>query len=206
MHQIFWSLARRWALGKCHIHFWENLNMGSIWSPFSRIWLFGARIRCHGSVSQKSGSHFPVIDSTLRQEGCTFQVWVKTDSDLIQNWFRSDSKLVQIWFKTGSDLIQNWFKSDSKLNLVALSPFLWGVQGGGGPDISRLIHHWILLPSHVMCTYEEALAFPDLFKSESSIKSETSSGQHYEGANIFYESDSYLNSPLLVLLDESISV
>ena len=108
MHQIFWSLARRWALGKCHIHFWENLNMGSIWSPFSRIWLFGARIRCHGSVSQKSGSHFPVIDSTLRQEGCTFQVWVKTDSDLIQNWFRSDSKLVQIWFKIGSNLIQNW--------------------------------------------------------------------------------------------------
>ena len=108
MHQIFWSLARRWAPGKCHIHFWENLNKGSIWSPFSRIWLFGARIRCHGSVSQKSGSHFPVIDSTLRQEGCTFQVWVKTDSDLIQNWFRSDSKLVQIWFKIGSNLIQNW--------------------------------------------------------------------------------------------------
>ena len=105
----------------------------------------------------------------------------QTGSDLIKNWFRSDSKLIQIWFKTGSDLIQNWFKSDSKLNLVALSPFLWGVQGGGGPDISRLIHHWILLPSHVMCTYEEALTFPDLFKSESSIKSETSSGQHYGG-------------------------
>ena len=57
-----------------------------------------------------------------------------------------------------------------------------------------------------MSRYEEALTFPDLFKSESSIKSETSSGQHYEGANIFYESDSYLNSPLLVLLDQSISV
>ena len=36
---------------------------------------------------------FPVIDSTLQPEGCTFQVWVKTDSDLSHHWFRSDSKL-----------------------------------------------------------------------------------------------------------------
>ena len=131
-------------------------------------------------------------------------------SSLSQNWFWSDSKLVQIWFKTGSDLIQNWFKSDSKLNLVALSPFLWGVQGGGGPDISRLIHHWILLPSHVMCRYEEALTFPDLFKSESSIKSETSSGQHYGGKHFLriwfiseFSSISVIRSKYLCLIFES---
>ena len=88
-----------------NIIFWKNLNKGSIWSPFPRTWLLGARFRCHGSVSRKPGSHFPVIDNTLQHEGGTFQVWVKTNSGLIQNWFWSDSKLIEIWFKTYSDLI-----------------------------------------------------------------------------------------------------
>ena len=93
-----------------NIIFWKNLNKGSIWSPFPRTWLLGARFRCHGSVSRKPGSHFPVIDNTLQHEGGTFQVWVKTNSGLIQNWFWSDSKLIEIWFKTDSDLIKNCFK------------------------------------------------------------------------------------------------
>ena len=38
------------------------------------------------------------------------------------------------------------FQTDSTLNLVALSPFLSCVKRGGGPDISRLIQDWILLP------------------------------------------------------------
>ena len=121
-------------------------------------------------------------------------------SSLSQNRFWSDSKLIHIRFKTGSDLTQDWiwlpshpscqvwreeealtFQTDSTLKVDAISPFLSCVQRGGGPDISRLIQHWILLPSHVVCRDEEALTFPDLFKSESSTKSETSSGQHYGG-------------------------
>ena len=54
--------------------FWKNLSRGSIWSRISRIWILGAKIKCHGSVSRKSGSHFLVIGNALRQKGCTFQV------------------------------------------------------------------------------------------------------------------------------------
>ena len=79
--------------------FWNILEKGSIWFPFSKIWLLGARIRCHGSVFRELGGHFLVIYSTLQQEGHTFQVWVKTDS---------------AWFKTDSDLIHNWSKSETR--------------------------------------------------------------------------------------------
>ena len=148
---------------------WKTLNKGSIWFPFSRIWFLRARIRCHGSVFWKLGVHFPIINSTLQQKGCTFEIWVKTDSDLFQSWFRSDSKLIQIWFETDSRL--NWvypptlsvmcaeemrlchFQTDSTLNLVAPSPLLSCMQWRGGSDISRLIQHWIWLPFTlpVMC-------------------------------------------------------
>ena len=101
----FWALLGLEFQENINLIFWKTLNKGWIWSPFSRIWLLGARFRCLGSVSWKPGSHFLVIDCTLRQEDCTFQVWVKTDSDLSQNWFRSDSKLIQIWisFEIDSD-------------------------------------------------------------------------------------------------------
>ena len=115
---------------------WKTLNKGSIWFPFSRIWFLRARIRCHGSVFRKLGVHFPIINSTLQQKGCTFEIWVKTDSDLFQSWFRSDSKLIQIWFKTNSNLIQDWIG-------YTLPPFLSCVQRRGGSVTSRLIQHWI---------------------------------------------------------------
>ena len=92
----FWALLGLEFQENINLIFWKTLNKGWIWSPFSRIWLLGARIRCHGSVSWKPGSHFLVIDCTLRQEDCTF-------SSLSQNWFWSDSKQIQIGSSDISD-------------------------------------------------------------------------------------------------------
>ena len=60
------------------------------------------------------------------------------------------------------------FKTYSTLNLDVLSPILPCVEGGGGPDISRLIQDWIWLPLHPSyhaCSGEEALTFLDWFKT-----------------------------------------
>ena len=59
----------------------------------------------------------------------------------------------------------DWFKTEFGFH----SPFLSGVQRGEGPDFSRLIRDWIWLPSHPSCHVyreEEALTFPDWFKTE----------------------------------------
>ena len=104
--------------------FWNILEKGSIWFPFSKIWLLGARIRCHGSVFRELGGHFLVIYSTLQQEGHTFQVWVKTDSDLIHNWSKSETRPYTVEELVGK--YTEIFISDSSLKLGhSLQGKLW---------------------------------------------------------------------------------
>ena len=191
-----------------------------IGKPFPGNWQCSATKRMY--ISSLSQNRF-WSDSKL------IHIRFKTGSDLTQDWIWLPSHPSrQVWREEEALT----FQTDSTLKVDAISPFLSCAQRGGGPGICRLIQHWIWMPSHPschVCREEEALTFPDWFNTEFCCPlmscAEMRRLWHFQtysslnplpslkllvanimGANIFYKSYSHLNSPLLVFLDESISV
>ena len=126
--------------GNVNFTFCESLNKGWIWFPFSRIYLLGAGIRCHGSVFWEWGSLFPL----KCQYSATRALYI--------------SSLSRVWisFKTFSSL--NYLS-----NLIEIWTWYTLLMTSDRCKTGKLIQIWFKLLSY--CSWHETLTFLDAFKS-----------------------------------------